>query len=235
MAVTAPYIEDYVEAIRLNPNGMVTKRPVDFSGASSFAMPSGSTSTSQLITTPVITGGLTASGSGANDFSASTGTFKTPSGVFTMTNGATVPTGKVLAATDSVGVTAGGIIVPVYETIQDIQDQVAAASWAVSHRIFVCDNVSGTYKVAGISVFVGTHSTSGTLNIEVAASGVAIAGGTNQMSSTINLAGSDNTTLNGTITTQTTIAAGSSVNLIFAGTVTSLLNCVVGVALQRLT
>lgn len=46
-------------------------------------------STSAAITTQVVTGGLTASGSGANDFSASTGTFKTSSGANTITGAAT--------------------------------------------------------------------------------------------------------------------------------------------------
>jgi hypothetical protein len=59
-----------------------------FTGASS--------TTSWSMTTPVIAGGLTASGSGANDFSASTGTFKTSTGSVTIGTGTATFTGPAV-------------------------------------------------------------------------------------------------------------------------------------------
>ncbi len=129
-----------------------------------------------------------------------------------------------------------GIIIPKYELIQDLQNQVAAASYAVSHSIFVNDNVSGTYQVAAVTAAFGTASSSGTLQVEVATGTQAIASGTNQLTGTISLAGTANTAVNGTIiASPTAIAAGNRVNLIFGGTVTSLANCIVNVVLQRLS
>lgn len=122
-----------------------------------------------------------------------------------------------------------------YELITDTQNQTAAASYAVSHTIFVNDNLTGTYKVVSLSAVFGTASGSATLNVEVATGTQAIASGTNQMSATVSLAGTANTVVNGTITTQTTISAGARVNLIFAGTVTSLANAAVTVGLAKLT
>ena len=131
--------------------------------------------------------------------------------------------------------TEGGLILPNVLLVQDAQNQVAAASYAVSHTVFVNTNASGTFRISGITAVFGTASTSGTLNVEVATGTQAIAAGTNQMSSTISLAGTANTVVNGTITTQTTISAGARINLIFAGTVTNLANAQVGIVLQRLS
>lgn len=130
------------------------------------------------------------------------------------------------------------IIIPKYETIQDNQNQVAAASYAASHTIFVNDNVSGTYRIAGVTATFGTASSSGTLQVEVATGTQAIASGTNQLTGTISLAGTANTPVNGTlvaVASLTTISAGARVNLIFGGTVTSLANATISVVLQRLT
>lgn len=121
-----------------------------------------------------------------------------------------------------------------YKTVSDCQNQLAAASYAVSHTIFVNDNVSGTYEVAGVTATFGTASSSGTLQVEVATGTQAVASGTNQLTGTVSLAGSANTPVNGTlIASPTSIAAGSRVNLIFAGTVTNLANACITVALKR--
>lgn len=129
-----------------------------------------------------------------------------------------------------------GVILPKYELLIDLQNQVAAATYAVSHTIFVNDNVSGTYKIAAVSESHGTASSSGTLQVEVATGTQAIAGGTNQLTGTVSLSGTANTTVNGTIIgSPTTIAAGNRINLIFAGTVTGLANAVISVVLQRLS
>jgi hypothetical protein len=129
----------------------------------------------------------------------------------------------------------GGAVIGTYEPILDLQNQVAAASYAVSHTIFVNDNVSGTYQVSAVSAVFGTASSSATLNVEVATGTQAIASGTNQMSSTISLAGTANTVVNGTITTQTAITAGARVNVIFGGTVTSLANCAINVTIKKIS
>lgn len=139
------------------------------------------------------------------------------------------------AATFGSSVTFSGAIIGMYEQLIDNQNQVAAASYAVSHTVYVNDNVSGTYKLVAVSAVFGTASTSGTLNVEVATGTQAIASGTNQMSSTISLAGSANTVVNGTITTQTTITAGARLNLIFGGTVTNLANASVNLTIQKVS
>lgn len=132
--------------------------------------------------------------------------------------------------------TAAFVIVPLYENFEYVQGPAAAAAYAVSTTMFVNDNVSGTFRIAGVTATFGTASTSGTLQVEVATGTQAIAAGTNQLTGTISLAGTANTPVNGTlIASPTTIAAGSRVNLIFAGTVTNLANAVVALVLERLS
>lgn len=184
------------------------------------------------ITGQVVTGGVNigtlSSGTNETMFIDSKG-----SGTLRLNATATGPV-NVGAASNSLQV--NGIIVPVYELIGDNQNQVAAASYAVSHTIFVNDNVSGTYKIAAVTATFGTTSTSGTLQVEVATGTQAIGAGTNQLTGTVSLSGTANTPVNGTIVASpTTIAAGSRVNLIFAGTVTNLANASITVALQRLS
>lgn len=134
--------------------------------------------------------------------------------------------------------TAGTVLVPLYETILDIQNQVAAATYAVSHTIFAPTNAAGssTWQIAGVTVRFGTASASATLQVEVAGAGVAIAGGTNQLTGTISLAGTPATNANGTLNAAPTVfGAGAAINLIFAGTVTGLLNAVVSIDLARVS
>ncbi len=134
------------------------------------------------------------------------------------------------AVTFSAG-TVGGMV-----RLNDNQNQVAAASYAVSHTIYVSDNLSGTYKVVAATATFGTASTSGTLQVEVATGTQAIGAGTVQLTGTMSLSGTANTPVNGTvIASPTTISAGSRVNLIFAGTVTNLANASVNVVLQKIS
>lgn len=120
--------------------------------------------------------------------------------------------------------------------LTDNQNQVAAASYAVSHTIFVNDNLGGTYKVVAATATFGTASTSGTLQVEVATGTQATGAGTNQLTGTVSLAGTANTPVNGTvIASPTTITTGARVNLIFAGTVTNLANASVNVVIQRIS
>lgn len=141
------------------------------------------------------------------------------------------------ASSVGLGLTSSSVsMIPKLEPLTDNQNQVAAASYAVSHTIFVNDNTGSTFKIAGVSAVFGTASTSGTLQVEVATGTQAIAAGTNQLSGTVSLAGTANTTVNGTlIASPTTITAGARINLIFAGTVTNLANFSVTVTLQRIS
>lgn len=135
------------------------------------------------------------------------------------------------------GLTSTGVaMVPKFEPITDIQNQVAAATYAVSHTIFVNDNSGSTFKVASVAVNFGTTSTSGTLQVEVATGTQAVGAGVNQLTGTMSLSGTANTVVNGTvIASPTTITAGARVNLIFAGTVTGLANTSITVNLQRIS
>lgn len=138
----------------------------------------------------------------------------------------------LVSSTVSGSTNSGYIPVNVY--ISDTQNQVAAASYAVSHTVFVNPNLTATYVIEGVSAVFTTASTSGTLQVEVATGTQAVASGTNQLTGTMSLAGAGNTTVNGTvIASPTTITAGSRINLIFAGTVTNLANCEVCIALRR--
>lgn len=122
------------------------------------------------------------------------------------------------------------------EYIQDVQNQVAAASYAVSHTIFVAPNTGETWQIAGLTATFGTTSTSGTLQVEVATGTQATGSGTNQLTGTVSLSGTANTPVNGTVVASPiAIAAGNRINLIFAGTVTGLANCCVTVVLKKLT
>lgn len=143
---------------------------------------------------------------------------------------------QVYTGNTSPGQTSSAVIIPRYEAVTDLQNQVAAATYAVSHTIYVNDSVSGTFKIAGVAAVFGTASTSGTLQVEVATGTQAIASGVNQLTGTMSLAGTANTTVNGTvIASPTTITSGARINLIFAGTVTNLANTAITVQLQRIS
>jgi hypothetical protein len=132
--------------------------------------------------------------------------------------------------------TGSGTYAPIHSKVTSNQNQVAAASYAVSHTIYVHPNVTSTYQIAAITATFGTASTSGTLQVEVATGTQAIASGTNQLTGTVSLSGTANTPVNGTlIASPTTISAGNRINLIFAGTVTNLANAQVTVFLRRIS
>lgn len=135
-------------------------------------------------------------------------------------------TGNTFKAEDA------SVLIPAYEYAT--QPGIAASS--TSFTLYVNPNVGGTYQVAAASVVFGTASSSGTMQIEVATGTQAVGAGTNQLTGTMSLAGTANTTVNGTlIASPTTITAGSRVNVILAGTMTSLANCVVSVLLKRVS
>lgn len=140
--------------------------------------------------------------------------------------------GAVIDSKAPAGGAAAGksVILPVYETEQ-VFGITASSS---SQTIFVVDNVSGSYVVAAAAASFGTASSSGTLQVEVAGTGVAQGSGTNQLTGTVSLSGTANTPVNGTlIASPTVITAGSRINIILAGTLTGLANGCVNVVLQR--
>ncbi len=69
-----------------------------------------STGTSWTMTTPVIAGGLTASGSGANTFAASTGTFITSTGANTLSGATTINDATTPSLTTASGKTNTGFV-----------------------------------------------------------------------------------------------------------------------------
>lgn len=76
------------------------------------------TFTTATLTTPVVSGGLTASGSGSNDFSGSSGTFKTSTGTSTVSGSLIVAGGTQLQ----------GNFRPVRRTVADINATVSASA-----------------------------------------------------------------------------------------------------------
>lgn len=140
--------------------------------------------------------------------------------------------GAVIDSKAPAGGAAAGqtVILPVYETEQVL----GLGASSTSETVFVCDNISGSYVVAAVTVSFGTASSSGTLQVEVAGAGVAQGSGTNQLTGTVSLAGTANTPANGVVIgSPTVITAGSRVNIILGGTLTSLANAAVTVVLQR--
>jgi hypothetical protein len=107
---------------------------------------------------------------------------------------------------------------------------------STSTTVFVLPNDGSTWQVAGVSARYTTASTSGTLQLEAAGAGVAVAGGTNQLTGTVSLSTTANTTNNGTvIASPTVLSPGFALNAIIAGTMTNLAGAVVTVILQRLS
>jgi len=126
----------------------------------------------------------------------------------------------------------GGQLVPTYEWISSSP----LSETSTSATLYVNPALGGTFKVAAVSVVFGTASSSGTMQIEVATGTQAVASGTNQLTGTMSLAGTANTVVTGTvIASPTTVSSGARINVILGGTLTSLANCVVTVALQRIS
>lgn len=174
---------------------------------------------------------------GASNFDASgsTGTFKTPSGVFTLTGGGTVPTGKTLTVTDTAALTAGGAIVPVYE-YATTPVFAAAGFGAGQYPFYTFPNDGTTWKVIAASLRFTTASSSGTVDVQFAASGTAPSSGTTVLNGTMSTSSTANTVVNGTMAASPpTISGGATLLLVSAGTQTGLVNLVVTVAMQRLS
>lgn len=174
-------------------------------------------------------------GSANFDMSGSTGTFKTPTGATTLSGSVTVPTGKTLTVTDSGGLSVGGAIVPTLEYVTS--QSFAAATFANGqYPIYVFPNDGFTWKVVYASLRFTTASSSGTVDVQFAASGTALSSGTTVLNGTMSTAGTANTVVNGTMAASPpTISGGAALLLVSGGTVTSLAGLIVTVGLQRLS
>jgi len=103
---------------------------------------------------------------------------------------------------------------------------------SVSGPIFVAD---GFYVVRQVREVHRVASSSGTLQIEHRASGVAAGSGTNQLTATMSLAGTANIPIAGTVIAEPTIITpGDMLGKVIAGTMTSLADCIVNVFIERL-
>ena len=119
--------------------------------------------------------------------------------------------------------------------INDIQSAAAASAWAVSHSIFVVPNDGSQWIVDGPpTVFVNVASTSGTVKLEVALSGVTVGSGTDQ-TATLATNALTHQVVNGvSVLGPTVMTAGATLNAIWAGTVTNLANAVLTVPIRRI-
>jgi len=150
--------------------------------------------------------------------------------------GVTVPTGKTVTVTDSSALVVGGNIVP---TLEYVTSPVFAAASFVSgtaYPFYTFPNDGTTWAVKAVSLRYTTASSSGTVDIGVAASGTAPSSATTQLTGTISTSSTANTVNNGTIiASPTTISPGAALVATSGGTVTGLVNLVITVALQRLS
>jgi len=134
------------------------------------------------------------------------------------------------------GTTINGSLIP-----DRIHLNIELTAASVSQTVFICPvgttaapNTT-TYKVTSINSVFGTASSSGTFEVEVAASGVAIGSGTLQQASTTALSGTAATPVQTAVSTATVIKAGSMVNVIIAGTMTGLVAGSISIDLQRVS
>jgi hypothetical protein len=171
-------------------------------------------------------------GSAGFDMSASSGTFKTPTGAFTQGGDFTVASGKTLAVTTTDKLTVGGIIVPQYVVVT-YNGQTASATDAtifIAARAYQVVDVSEVHSVAA----GGTSTLQLTKDTSTNAPGA----GTDLLTSTgFNLNATANTVQNGTLTSTTAdlqLAAGDRLGLDFANAIQSSATVSVTVSLKRI-
>lgn len=139
------------------------------------------------------------------------------------------------------GAGASSVIeIPVYASANT---SLAAAStsqvvWTAPPLVGSGNLNKGQYALAGVQVRFGTASTSGTLQVEKTPSATAVGSGTNLLTGTISLAGTANTSLNGTLVSPpgldaNLLSGGDSLSVVLGGTLTSLANCAVTLLIQR--
>jgi len=97
--------------VQVMSTGSATAAYVQITQPTSLALIQGTDiASSAALTTPVITGGMTASGSGANDLSASTGTFKSSTGANTLSGATTIADATTPSLTTAAGKTNTGFV-----------------------------------------------------------------------------------------------------------------------------
>jgi hypothetical protein len=93
-------------------------------------------------------------------------------------------------------------------------------------------------KVVSIQARHRTASSAGTMDLVIAANGVAISAGVSALTAVMSSAGTANTNVNGTLKTagpvDTVVPKGSSLGLLFAGTLTNLVDLDVTLVLRQL-
>ena len=117
--------------------------------------------------TPTSGSDLVATGGASDiDYSLSSGIMKTPGGVFTVTNGGTVPTGKTWAITDADKLTVGSKIVPDRVTVTLPITNAMITAGEVNGSIFIASDAG--YKVLAINeVHPVVETTAATASISV--------------------------------------------------------------------
>lgn len=181
---------------------------------------------------------ITVGGSANFDMSGSTGTFATPSGTLTLTNGATVAASKTLAVTTADKLTVGSVIVP-QELEVSFHGQAAGAM--VDQSFFVATQA---YQVTKISeVHAVAETTAATLRVQVTkdTSTNAPGAGTDLLTNTSG-AGFDckaaaNTVQTGTLSATASdlqLAAGDRLSVDFTAAATELVGCTITVTLKRI-
>ncbi|MEK7570450.1 MAG: hypothetical protein AAB515_03385 [Patescibacteria group bacterium] len=152
-----------------------------------------------------------------------TGTLSTGTGAVSLNGDTTVASGKILAVTSGDGLTVGGNILP-----QTLFVPVGLAATLLDSTVFVADasyqltSTRCTYALAALS--------GGTLQVRVETGTAAPGTGTAQLTGTLDLSSTINTTLAGTVVgSPTTIAPGDRISLDLGGTLTNLLGfCTLG-------
>lgn len=156
----AVYIEDHLPVVKYN--GLNTQKAVTME--STLAVTGAITATGGIgsgsaITAPVITGGLTASGSAANDYSGSTGTFKTSTGAVTIGTGALTVSASSSTFDNAVSITGATNFKRQVTSTGGAYATPIVLTTAQSGRVILVDDAAGldfTLPAIGTSD-VGTH------------------------------------------------------------------------------
>lgn len=129
--------QDVVDQLNANFSGVATGNP---------------------LITPEIQDGLTATGSATNDFSGSTGAFKTSSGTGTLSGNTSVASGKTLTLSQNTGVLSGWKVVPATTyTSNNTPALITGLSWTLVAGTYVFElNLPTTMTtVGGLTVQFG--------------------------------------------------------------------------------
>lgn len=179
---------------------------------------------------------MTLGGAANFDASASSGTFKTPTGAVTLNGNTTVAAGKALDTTDADGVKSGGVIVP--QTLEIVFR--GQTTEAATDRVIFLANAA--YQVVAIRQ-IHSVAAGGASKLQVTKDTGTTAPGagtdllTNNTNTGFDLNATANTVQVGTLTATTAdlqLAAGDRLSIDFADTIQSTAGLVVAVSLKRI-